>query len=173
MMYDTPHAHDALQENPAGPGPAELVVAEPERPTTLVVPGTGELVDLAKPADVVRALEAVRSFKAKLDDARRILEEAILDESIRQGKKTLSFGSVGAVISGGPETRYDVEELRKLADLGLPEDRMGELIVETVDYKVDARVAKQLEAANPAYAEVIQRARTVVPKPAYVKVTRP
>jgi hypothetical protein len=46
------------------------------------------------------------------------------------------------------------------------------LVVETIDYRVDARVARQLEAANPAYARAIQAARTMAPGPWRVSVKR-
>ena len=56
-----------------------------------------------------------------------------------------------------PDFSIEVLELR---DLGLPEERYGELVVATVTYKVNASVAKQIAGANPEYAKVIDRARS-------------
>jgi hypothetical protein len=125
---------------------------------------TGELVSLAEPKDVCRALEQVREMKRHLDHVRAVLEDALRQESERQGTKTLRLGDLTAVVSGGDKIEYDHHELADdLRDLGLPEQRLGELIVQTITYRVDARVAKQLAGANPRYAEALERHRHVVP----------
>jgi hypothetical protein len=46
-----------------------------------------------------------------------------------------------------------------LEQAGVPAERMAALVTTEITYKVDARVARQLEAANPAYAQVIRAAR--------------
>ena len=133
-------------------------------PATLVVPWTGEVVSLAEPAQVCRALDQVRELKRELDHVRAVLEDALRQESERQGTKTLHLDGLTAVVSGGEKVEYDhLELIDELRDLGLPEQRIGDLVVETITYRVDQRVAKQLAGANPRYAEAIERHRHVVP----------
>ena len=130
----------------------------------LVVPLTGELVALADPAQVVRVLDQVREMKRQLDEVRAVLEDALRLESERQGTKTLHLDGLTAVISGGEKVEYEIEELSdELLDLGLPSSRIAELVVATITYRIDQRVAKQLAAANPRYAEAIERHRRLVP----------
>lgn len=92
-------------------------------------------------------------------------ESVLLDESRRQGTKTLHLTHGTAEITGGAALEWDLGTLLDLKELGLPDDRYDQLVVATTTYKVDARVAKQLEAANPEYAAVIGRARHYVEKP--------
>ena len=132
---------------------------------------TGELVDPADAPKVAQALSNLREFKdGVVHAAIRACEEALLAEFERQGTKTLRFGKLEARCYGGQETDWDVEALHELLDRGLPHERFGELVKETVSYKVDARVAKQLEAANPDYAEVIRKARSERETPRRVSV---
>ena len=91
-------------------------------------------------------------------------EAVLLDESRRQGTKTLHLPAGTATISGGTELVWDFDTLEQLREIGLPEQRYRELVVETVSYKVDARVAKQLAAANPEYARIIEAAQSTVEK---------
>jgi hypothetical protein len=140
----------------------DLVVTAP---TGLVDPRTGEFLE-PTPANALTLLDAARDMRARLMDLVKDCELVLLEESRRQGTKTLHVDGVGtAEITGGSELSWDLETLLELRDLGLPEDRYDELVVATVTYKVDARVAKQLEGANPDYAAVIERARTRVEKP--------
>lgn len=133
-------------------------------PGELVIPWTGEIVDLGEPAQVARVLETVRALKRDLDEARALLEDVLRSESERQGTRTLHLGTLDAVISGGERVEYDELELaRELRAAGLPEERLAELIVETVTYKVDQRVARSVAASNPVYAAAIERCRRVVP----------
>jgi hypothetical protein len=147
---------------------AELAVAEqPE----IVVPLTGELVDLRQPGQVAAALESVREAKRHLDQARVLLETVLRLEASRQGTKTLHLGGVDCVVSGGSRVEYDCEQLRELlAEAGLPDDRLAELIVETVSYRVNQTVAKSVSAANPRYRAAIERCRRVEPAPWRVTV---
>lgn len=146
------------------------VEAEPAR--ELMVPGTGELVLLDDVPAVARALAAVKDLERKLRDARAVLEEALVDETIRVGTKTLHVEGRAApvVVKTGSDVVWDVERLRsELTEAGLPADRLAALIVETVEYKVNGTVARQL-ASSPAYADIVARCRTDVPRRPYVKV---
>ncbi len=46
----------------------------------------------------------------------------------------------------------------------MPESRIAEIVVETVERKVKAVEAKKAAAVNPAYAAVVDAAKTTVPK---------
>ena len=96
----------------------------------------------------------------------------LVDEAVRQGTKTLELPAGKAVLTGGPESelQWDIEILEQLRELGLPEPRFDELVKTEVTYKVDARVAKQLEAANAQYAGVIMVARSRADKPWRVSI---
>lgn len=146
----------------------ELAIHEqPER----LIPLLGQLVDLRKPSEVARAISAIRDAKRQLDEVRQLLEQVLRLESAKHGTKTLHLGDVDVVISGGSRWEYDAEALA--ADLraaGLPEQRLAQVVVEVVSYKVSQRVLAQLAAANPAYGEAIERNRRRVEAPWRVAV---
>ena len=147
------------------------VPAVVEDESVAIVPLIGLVVDLGQPKEVAVALSAVREAKRQLDAARAGLERVLVEESRVQGTKTLHFGDLTAKVSGGPEIVWDVEQLREdLTELELPEERINQLITETVTYKVNASVANQLAGANASYAEAISRAKSRVEKPYRVSV---
>ena len=136
----------------------EIVV---QQPTEIMVPGTGEVVNLDDPSSCAYALHALRDFKQQIDNARYFVEQALVRHAQDSGTKTLHVGDLTATVSGGKAVRWDVEELQKLMDAGLPETRFNELVKTEVSYKINAAVAKSIEAAgNPEYAEIIGRARS-------------
>ena len=144
--------------------------------TELVVPEY--LLDLRTGEQLAPTAENAADLIGRLREYRRealtALQacEAILIEASRvRGTKTLRYGATTATIYGGPQTDYDLEVLAELRDLGLPEERWNALVKETVSYKVDARVAKQIEGSgNEDYARVIQASRRVSEAPLRVKV---
>jgi hypothetical protein len=141
--------------------------------TSIVIPYTGEYVELDQPGQVAVALETVRRLKRDLDEARVVLEDSLRFASERAGSRTLHLGDLNVVVSGGERIEYDELELaQELRAAGLPERRMGELIVETVSYRVDQRVARSVAASNPAYAAALERCRRVVPAPWRVSIKR-
>jgi hypothetical protein len=147
----------------------ELVGEQPD----MLVPVTGELVDLRDVAAVALAVDAIRAAKHQLDAARQTLELVLRLEALKQGTKTLHLDGLDVVISGGEKTEYDCELLQQLLqEAGLPENRIREAIVETVSYKVDGRVARQLAGANPAYRAALERAQQTVPIPWRVAIRR-
>jgi hypothetical protein len=149
----------------------EMVAAQVEETPTIVVPVTGQLVDLTRPVEVAGALHDVREAKRLLDELRALLEGVLRLEAQHQGTKTLHLGPLDAVISGGTRNDYDADVLQQLLrDAGLPEERLSEAVQQIVTYKVDQRVLKQLAAANPAYAAAIDQARTTVETPWRVTV---
>lgn len=136
----------------------------------LVLPGTGQIVNLDDAAEVARALSSLRDWKRHADGARAVLEAALVEESARQGTKTLHLGAVTASVSADTELTWDITELVKLLDAGLPAERYQALVGETVTYKVNAAVAKQIAGANPAYAVIVAAAQTRTPKRQYVRI---
>jgi hypothetical protein len=141
-------------------------------PLQLVVPVTGELLDLEDADKCVQVLTEIRELESQLREAKATLTEALAAEFARRGTKTMEVGGTKAVLSGGSEIVWDVEVLGELRDLGLPEERMDELVTTEVTYRVNANVAKAIAAANAGYAEVVERAKSVIPKAVYVSLKR-
>lgn len=136
----------------------------------LVVRATGEVVSLEDPVQCARALASIRELEADLREAKAALTDALAYEFERQGSKTLNLGAVKAELRGGTELVWDIEILETLLDAGLPKERFEQLVQAEVSYRVNQAVAKQLEAANVRYGDIIARARTVREKQAYVTV---
>jgi hypothetical protein len=150
--------------------PVALRVAENH---DFLVPYTGELVDLTDPTQVAQALDHVRDTKRLLDEARALLEGALVLEAQRQGTKTLHLHKLDAVISGGERVEYDALKLQLLLrELGLPEARIAEAVVEQVTYKPNGSVLRQLAGANPDYADAIEACKTKVDVPWRVSIKR-
>src|SRR5262245_14977311 len=142
-------------------------------PQNVLVPFTGEIVDLTSPDKVAEALDTVREMKRTLDEARSVLEEVLVAESAKQGTRTLHLERVDAVVSGGEKTEYDAETLAsRLLELGLPAGRVAELVVTVVTYRVDQRVARSVAASNPAYATAIEECRQTTPAPWRVTIKK-
>lgn len=139
-------------------------------PESLLDFRTGELIPAADVPRVVDALAEMRLMQRRLREGINTAQAILIAESERQGTKTLHVKGATLEISGGQELVWDIEELAKLIDLGLPQERYDDLVKTVTEYKVDARVAKQLEGANPDYAKVIAQARSYVQKNRYVKV---
>jgi hypothetical protein len=129
----------------------------------LVVPGIGQIVSLDAPKEVAVALDSIRDLEYQLRIAKQDLTRALVHASEQAGSKTLRYGNVEAVIKGGTATVYDAEEIRSgLLAAGMSEERVAEIVVETVSSKVSANEAKRAASANPKYAEVIDAHKTVV-----------
>ena len=143
-----------------------------EHGLSLILPPTGEIVSLDDAGSCLRALTEVRELEARLKEVKSQLTIALAGEFSRQGTKTLEIEGIKAELRGGQEIIWDIEVLEELRDLGLPEDRMDALIKTEISFRVDASQAKRIAAANPQYADVIDRARKFVPKANYVTVAR-
>lgn len=151
---------------------ATLELAIAEQPN-LVVPLTGELVDLRDPSSVADALTHVRELKQQLDGARGVLEQVLRLEAVRQGTKTLHLERQTAVISGGEVLEYDGAELIELLEAaGMPGARISEIVETIVSYKVNAAKAKQAASANPAYATAVEQTRSVKQVPWRVSIRK-
>jgi hypothetical protein len=140
-----------------------LPVVKPEN--TMVVPGIGSLVNLEDLKTCAHAIDDLRALKHKIDEALHDLQDAFIPEMQLQGSKTLHYDYIDVTMSGGESVSYDQEILTDLLEAGLPAARYDALVKTVVTYRVDAREIARLEKANTRYREIIERARTVHPKP--------
>jgi hypothetical protein len=150
---------------------SELEVREHEE---LALPHSGELVDLSDEVACALALDEVRHIQAHLHHAVRALSDALASRAAVLGTKSIPItGGRVAAISGGTTKTYDAEQIeRGLRSLGMPEERIREIVVEEVRYSVKANEAKRAAGANPAYAEVIDAATTEVEKAVSVSIRK-
>lgn len=139
--------------------------------TDLVIPFTGEVVSLEDPAQCAKVFGEIKELEYKLRELKGYLSRALMEASRLQGTKTLHYPGVDVKISTPNDLSWDYEILLELQDAGLPEERFNELVMTEITYKVQGNVAKQLSASNPVYAEIIERAKTQVPKLPSVSVS--
>ena len=138
---------------------------------TLVVPGSGEVLDLDNPEDLATAFDRLATLNAQVQTARTLVVEAFVSYRVKQGLAgTFRTGNAEVKISESDTITWDLAVLRELHGAGLPVGRWQELVTETVETKVSATVAKQIAKANPVYAEIIERAQTRTPKRPSVSV---
>jgi hypothetical protein len=140
----------------------------------LMVPGIGEVVALDDPKQVAVALDGVRDLERQLRLVKGELTNALVYASQIEGTKTLHLeGGMKATIKSGSETVYDAEQIEVgLREAGMPEERIREIVVETVTYAVAGVKAKQAAGANPAYAAVIEAHKRTEEKAPYVTISR-
>lgn len=152
---------------------AEVETVEAEVVSTeLALPATGELISLEDAPACARAFNELAFLEMKIKEAKRVLRDALIAESHRQGTKTLHLaGGLVARRKTKKDIAWDLEQLEKLRDLGLPEARYNELVQEIVSYKISAKVANELAGANPDYKVVIEDAREDVASE-YIEVSR-
>lgn len=136
----------------------------------MIVPLTGEVVDLSQPDQCIRMLAEIRQLEAKLREAKSELTFHLEQEFQRQGLKTLEFKGVKAELRGGSEVAWDIEVLEQLRELGLPDERFNDLVKVEISYKVSAAEAKRIAAANEEYAAVIAKAQQRYNKPTYISI---
>jgi hypothetical protein len=150
----------------------ELVPAE--QAGGIVIPLSGELVDPRDHAQCVRALAHVRDLEHQLRETKQALTEALIDGSMLIGSKTITLpDGTRAEVKGGTETEYDAEAIEaEFRQAGMPEARIRTIIEEIVTYRVKAVEAKRAAAANPEYAQIVERHRRTVERPSYVSIHR-
>lgn len=137
-------------------------------PPHLLNPITGELVATANLDQVVQNLDQLREMRRRIGDVFADFAAVVIEASRQRGKRTLTAGGFDIEITGGWELDWDTDVLEELRAAGMTEERFNELVVPTLTYKVNARVANQISAANPVYKAIIDRARKRIPKRQYV-----
>lgn len=143
---------------------------EPFR-TEVVVPFTGEVVSLDKPEDCARVYSEIRELEQKLRDLRSYLGDALMLASRQQGTKTLRYPGFEVKINTPNNIAWDYSVLEELLDAGLPTARFNDLVMIEQTYKIDGSVAKSIAASNEIYAEIIERAKSRVPRTPSVTVS--
>jgi hypothetical protein len=137
----------------------------------IVVPG-GMLVDLDDPRSVAQGIGLVRDIEGQLRLLKQQLVALLEEETVRQGTKTLTFEDGSrAIIGGGSKREIDAHAVEQgLRALGMPEERISQIVQIDMRYSVAAREADKAARANPEYARVIEAATRVVDAPVTVKV---
>lgn len=133
-----------------------------------MVPFIGTTLDLEKPDEVLQAYEDVNQALAMLADAKRQLTQVLVEHSKATGRRTVTVpGGARYERTGGPQTSYGnpAEIERKLLAEGMPEARVREIVVTTIDKKVDGRQAAMAARANPAYKAILDEHAVTVEKP--------
>lgn len=140
----------------------------------LAIPGTGELVDLSDTPACVAALDALRNYESLIREAKATLTQAVIEEATRQGVRSLELPNGDrAEISPASEIVWDAELLEeRLREAGMPEERISQIVEQTVTLKVKTGEAKKAAAANPDYASAVEDARSEQPKAQYVSIKR-
>lgn len=144
-----------------------------EHSTEIVAPTTGVLVDLSSPAEVAHALHEIRDIEDKVKDFKRVLTHVLVEEAARQGAKTIELGGLKVVIKEGEQILWDVDVLEDLLEAGLPQERFDELVKVECTHKVSKREADRIAAGRPEYAEIIETAKTVIPRVPYATIEVP
>lgn len=165
-----------IEDAQGGTAPGEEVeVREREELVLPPAPFAGQIIDLTDGAACGAALDEVRTMQVHLQHVVRALSDAIAAQAAFLGKKSIPIGGGRvAAVQGGTTTVYDAQEIeRGLRALGMPEDRIREIVVEQVTYTVRAVEAKRAAGANPAYAEVIEAASSEFEKPISVTIRQP
>lgn len=126
---------------------------------------TGERLP-ATVANAAVVLHAARAMKRRLDDVIADTTAFLLRESQTRGTRTLEAGREKIVLTGGATVEYDpVDLMDALREAGCPEARIMEAVEETVSYKVNRSVLRQLVAANGDYRAAVELAERTVEKP--------
>jgi hypothetical protein len=138
----------------------------------VIVPGTGEIMRIEDPEGVADALTALDELIEQMKEAKRVVTEKAIDFSMEQGTRTLTLDDGRKVVlSSGETTVYDADEMiAALAEAGMPEDRINEIVVPTTTYKVNGSKAKSASSANPAYRAAIESHTRKEPRTVYASV---
>lgn len=145
-------------------------MTEVESSMELMVPFTGELVSLDDPAHCAKVMQEIRELEAKLRELKGYLGESLMEESRRQGTKTMHFPGLEVKINTPNDIAWDQEVLAELQAAGLPEERFNALVTTEISFKVNGSVAKSIAGSNEVYAEILARAQTRVPRTPSVSV---
>ncbi len=137
----------------------------------LIVPFTGEVVPLDDPAACARIFDEAKELERKCRELRGYLGDLLMEESRRQGSKTLHFEGYQVKINTPNDISWDYETLLELQQAGLPEERFNDLVTTEYTIKVNGLVAKSIGSSNEVYKEILERAQTKIPKSPSVSIT--
>ncbi len=143
--------------------------------TDLVPLPDGQVVDLANPTEVAIAIDDLRNLEAKIKEVKSVLLDRLQEYAGVAGEgKTLTLpGGVRAVLTGDKKVLWDAQRLEEdLRKAGMSEQRIREIVVEEVSYKVAAREANKAASVNPEYAHAVASSRREVPQRPTVKIER-
>lgn len=143
----------------------ELAIQTHGTESLLLNVGTGELLP-ATVENALTVLEVAREIEANLRAVKQAATLFLVEESQRQGTKTFHTPGGKLELSGGPSVEYDAADLMEaLREAGCPEGRISAAVEETVTYKVNRSVLRQLVGANEDYAAAAELAERNVEKP--------
>lgn len=143
--------------------------------TDLVPLPDGQLVDLSNPTEVALRLDDLRTLEARIKEAKAVLVDAIAQYAEQAGAgKTLNLpGGVRAVLKNDRQVVWDAQRLEAdLREAGMSEERIREIIIEEVSYRVVGLEARKAASVNPAYAHAVAEARKEIPQRPSVKIER-
>jgi hypothetical protein len=143
--------------------------------TDLVPLPDGQLVDLSNPTEVALRLDDLRTLEARIKEAKAVLVDAIAQYAEQAGAgKTLNLpGGVRAVLKNDRQVIWDAQRLEAdLREAGMSEERIREIIVEEVSYRVVGVEARKAASVNPAYAHAVAEARKEISQRPSVSVKR-
>ena len=139
----------------------------------IVLP-TGEIVNLADPASCAIALARANELMSLMAEIKGSVIEAFVEHAKRLGRNDIPLGDGTSVkVTKTYDLQWDHHALEEaLRAAGMPEERIGEIIVEEVSYKVKAIEANKAATANPEYAAAVEAARTKVEKRPTISLPR-
>lgn len=122
----------------------------------------GEL-DLDNVVECAVLLDDIRTLEAQLATAKARLTAAIVHRASVDGETRYDLpGRMRAEVRSGKRSTVAADVLEtKLRDAGMPEERISEIVQETVTHSVDLKAAKKAAGVNPAYAQALADATTV------------
>ena len=107
-------------------------------------------------------LDDIRTLEGQLASAKSSLTAAIVEAGKRDGTTSYELPNrLKATITSGKRTSVAGDVLaQQLRSAGMPEERIAEIVSETVSYSVDLRKAKTAAGVNEAYAKALATAST-------------
>jgi hypothetical protein len=151
-----------------------VVLYEGEEVSTEVVLPTGEIVDLADPASCAVALSRVNELLSFLQEVKGSITESFVEQTRMLGKNDIPLGDGTCVkVTHNYDLAWDHHALEDaLRAAGMPEERIAEIVVEEVSYKVKALEANKAAKTNPEYAAAIEASRTKVERRPTISLPR-
>ncbi len=142
----------------------DLLPEELERPTLVVHPVTGEVLELTgDTADLVRWLREVREMESQIREVKRVVTAELIERMDREARYTLHVGDL-EVKGDGPvaPTIYDGEQLRvalgEYVEAGaITEEALDRAVEFVPGYRPRAAGLKALARLGGGIAETIER----------------